>query len=144
MRKQRPKIQHVSLLFTMILFCYDLAAAFTRKVIKVLLNYMEVRLVFDRYIKESLKARTRRKRTSGKKIRYKVSDSTKILSISIKSLVPHINTKQDLTVYLAEKSKVLLAKFTKNVSLHTILLVKVTWQNFLSKWRPMTTKKQTL
>ena len=100
--------------------------------------------MFDRYVKESLKARTRRKRTSGKKIRYKVSDSTKILSISIKSLVPHINTKQDLTVYLAEKSKVLLAKFTKNVSLHTILLVKVTWQNFLSKWRPMTTKKQTL
>ena len=70
----------------MILFCQDLAAAFTRKVIKISPNYREERLVFDRYIKESLKARARRNAfSSGKEIRYKVSDSTKISSISLKS-----------------------------------------------------------
>ena len=36
------------------------------------LNYIEVRLDFDLYIKESLKAQTKRKRTSGKEVRYKM------------------------------------------------------------------------
>ena len=79
----------------------------------MLLNYMEVCLVFDCYIKESLKAQTRRKRTSGKEIRYKVSDSTKISSISLKSLLPHIDTKQDFTVYLAEKGKIVFGETYK-------------------------------
>ena len=78
------------------------------------LNYMEVRLVFDRCIKESLKARTRRNLTSGKELRYQVSDSTKISSISLKSLLSHIDTKQDLTVYLAEKSKIAFGEIYKN------------------------------
>ena len=60
-----------------------MADAFTMKVIKMSLNYMEVHLVFDRYIKESLKAQTRRKRMTGKEIHYKISDSTKTLSISL-------------------------------------------------------------
>ena len=67
---------------------------------------MEVRLVFDRYIKESLKARTRRKRTFGKEIRCNVSGSIKISSMSLKSLLPHIDAKQDLTVYLAGKCQI--------------------------------------
>ena len=116
-----------------------------RKVIKMSLNYMKVPLVFDCYIIESLKARTGRKRTSRQERHYKASDSTKIWSISLKSLLLHIDTKQDLTVYLAEKSKTAFGEiFTKNRPLHTILLVKATWQNFLSKCRLMTTKKQTV
>ena len=79
----------------------------------MLLIYMEVRLVFYRYIKESLKAQTRRKRTSGKEIRYKVSDSTEIPSISFKSLLLFTDTKQDLVVYLAEKSKIAFAEIYK-------------------------------
>ena len=74
---------------------------------------MEVRLVFDRYIKESLKAQTKRKRTSGKEIRYNVSDSTKISSISLKSFLTHIDTKQNLTVYLAERSKIAFGEIYK-------------------------------
>ena len=62
-------------------------------------------VVFDRYINGSLKARTRRKRTSGKEIRYKILDSTNISSILVKSLLSHIDTKQDVTVYSAKKSK---------------------------------------
>ena len=68
-------------------------------------NYTEVRLVFDRYISDLLKAQTRRKCTSRKKFRYKISDSTNISLILSKSLLSHIDTKQDLTVYLARKSK---------------------------------------
>ena len=49
--------------------------------------YTEVRLVFDRYISDSFKIRTRRKRTSRKGICYKILDSTNISSISLKSLL---------------------------------------------------------
>ena len=58
-------------------------------------NYGEVRLVFDRYISDSLKACTRRKRTSAKEICYKILDSTNIPSISFKSLLLHFHTKQE-------------------------------------------------
>ena len=68
-------------------------------------NYTEVRLLFHRYIRDSLKTRARRKRTSGKEIRYKISDSTNISSISLKALLRHIDTKQDLNVYLDKNSK---------------------------------------
>lgn len=65
-------------------------------------NFEEVRLVFDRYIDDSLKERTRKKRTSGKEVRYKVSDSTNIANITLKQLLSHIETKQQLTKYLAK------------------------------------------
>ena len=76
--------------------------AFIKHVIKLAQSCWEVRLVFDRYIKDSLKARTRKKRTSGKEVNYKVSDSTNISNISLKQLLSHIETKQELTVYLAK------------------------------------------
>ena len=50
-------------------------------------NYTEFRLVFDRYISDSLKTHTRRKCTSEKRIRYKISDSTNISPTSLKSLL---------------------------------------------------------
>ena len=66
-------------------------------------GFQEIRLVFDQYIKDSLKSRTRKKRTSGKEVRYKISDATNIANISLKQLLSHIGTKQDLTIYLGEK-----------------------------------------
>ena len=69
--------------------------------IKMASNYAEVRLVFDRCIIDSSKARTRSKRTSGKEIRHKISGSTNIPLISLKFLLTHIDTKQNLTVNLA-------------------------------------------
>ena len=62
-------------------------------------NFDEIRLVFDRYVKDSLKARTRRKRTSCKEVRYKISDATNICNITLKQLLSHIDTKQDLAIY---------------------------------------------
>jgi hypothetical protein len=72
------------------------------QVMEMVQNFDEVRLVFDRYIKDSLKERTRKKRTSGKEVRYKVSYSTNIANITLKELLSHIETKQQLTEYLAK------------------------------------------
>ena len=47
---------------------------------------------------ESLKSRTRAKRTSGKAVRYQVIDSTNICRITLKQLLAYVLTKRDLTV----------------------------------------------
>ena len=69
--------------------------------------------MFDRYIKESLKARTRSKRTSGKEVRYKLSDVTDISNIRLKQLLSHIDTKQDLTIYLSNHTAKALEEINK-------------------------------
>ena len=63
-----------------------------------------MQLVFDRYMKNSLKSRTRQHRTSGNEIRYRISDNTNIKNISLKQFLSHIETKQDLTIYLTKKT----------------------------------------
>ena len=79
----------------------DLAEAFVGKILKYKQNNTEIRLVFDRYIEGSLKMQTRKKRTSGIEVRYQISDTTNISAVSLKQLLSHIETKQDLTVYLS-------------------------------------------
>jgi len=58
--------------------------------------------LFYRYIGQSLKARTRKKRTSGNEIKYKITSNSDISKKSLKQLLAHIETKQALTEYLAE------------------------------------------
>ena len=59
------------------------------------------------------------------------SDSVKLSSNnSLKSLILHLYIKQDLTVYLAEKSTIEFENVYKNMS-------------FQSKYRPIVTKKRT-
>ena len=55
-------------------------------------DYDEVRLVFDRYINSSIKEQMRRKRTKG---------TTLIQNISLKDFRSNIETKAELTTYLA-------------------------------------------
>ena len=64
-------------------------------------QYEEVYSIFDQYIEGSLKERTRHKSTGGKGIQYKVTDNTRIDNIPLKKFLSHIETKQELTVYLA-------------------------------------------
>lgn len=66
-------------------------------------NYDEVRLVFDRYMKTSLKEQMRTKRTKGKSTYYHVKDITLIQNISLKDFLADIWTKAELTEYLADK-----------------------------------------
>ncbi|XP_066928999.1 uncharacterized protein [Clytia hemisphaerica] len=78
------------------------AEAFVEKVKNVSKGCDEIRLVFDRYISQSLKSRTRKKRTSGNEVRYIVTSDSDISKKPLKQLLAHIETKQALTEYLAE------------------------------------------
>ena len=81
--------------------CRDLGEVFIKRVKLESRQYDEVYLIFDRYIEGSLKERTRHKRTGGKGIQYKVTDNARIDNIPLKKFLSHIETKQELTVYLA-------------------------------------------
>ena len=77
--------------------CRDLGEVFIKCVKLESRQYDEVYLIFE----GSLKERTRHKRTGGKGIQYKVTDNTCIDNIPLKKFLSHIETKQELTVYLA-------------------------------------------
>jgi len=49
-----------------------------------------------------LKEQCREKRTSGKQIKYIIKDSTSLEGVKLKEFLSHIETKRDLTTYLAE------------------------------------------
>jgi len=84
--------------------CLDLKNQFVSLLRRECDGFPDVRLVFDRYMAGSLKERTREKRTDGKAVRYKIQDSTSIAGIKLKQLLSHIETKSELTKYLAEHS----------------------------------------
>ena len=50
--------------------CKDFAIAFMSRIGDMVSRYTEVRLIFDRYLEQSLKVRTRKARTAGVQIRY--------------------------------------------------------------------------
>ena len=50
--------------------CKDFAIAFMSRIGNMVSRYTEVRLIFDRYLEQSLKARTRKARTARVQIRY--------------------------------------------------------------------------
>lgn len=68
-------------------------------------GFDQIRLVFDRYCEQSLKSRTRSKRTAGYQVRYKITDTTDISNVSLKQFLSHIETKQELTIYLAKLAR---------------------------------------
>ena len=85
--------------------CKDLSELFIRHLVSKCHGYDEVRLVFDRYVKESLKWMTREGRNKGvKSTQYRIQDSTIIKDVKLKDLLSDVNTKKDLTIYLSEKS----------------------------------------
>ena len=82
--------------------CKDLAASFTKIVLYEAKDYEEIRMIFDRYQENSIKDQTRNKRTQGTYIRYKIADDTKIQGVSMKKLLSHVATKQELTKFLGD------------------------------------------
>ena len=83
--------------------CSDFAKVFIDILINESRGYKQIRLIFDRYMKHSLKEQTREKRTKGKVVHFKISDDTKIENYSMKVFLSHIKTKKELTKYLTEK-----------------------------------------
>ena len=63
-------------------------------------GYDEVRVVFDRYMDQSLKNKTRQKRAPTS-VEYEIHSDMK-LTMSIKDLLPTSSTKKKLTFMLAE------------------------------------------
>ena len=101
--------------------CKDLAEAFSKKIEKKYWEYDEVHLVFDTYTDNSIKSMTRQKRLQGTApTHYKIMDSTNIANLTMKKLLSHTSTKDELTAYLAQK---------------TLQHAQVTNKDFVVAWR---------
>ena len=84
--------------------CEEFASCFIAIIDKETAEYQEVRIVFDRYQKNSLKGNTSAARTKGySAVHYKVSDATKIDHLETKDFLSSIETKKELTQYLSLK-----------------------------------------
>ena len=83
--------------------CKDFAEGFLANSVQASHGYNEVRLVFDRYMQGSLKEKMREKRTGGNEIQYHVDDRTVLTHILLKQFLSDIQTKAELTTYLADK-----------------------------------------
>ena len=104
--KRHLKVIHdmLSLLLKIYNVCFqDFAEAFIKKILRIGKDFAEIHVIFDRYIQNSLKSRTRHHRTSGKEVRYRVKNETSIANTSLKQFLSHADTKQDLTIFLSHK-----------------------------------------
>ena len=84
--------------------CKDFAEVFVQTLVHLTRSYDEIRLIFDRYVQGSLKQKMRAKRTGGNEVHYHVDDTTNLASIPLKQFLSHIQTKSELTDYLAQKT----------------------------------------
>ncbi len=77
----------------------DLTLQFVKKITRIIKDYKEARIIFDRYVEQSLKEKTRAKRAtsldSSLKI-YDVHSEMKLANISIKDLLSSSKTKAQL------------------------------------------------
>ena len=78
----------------------DLQEAFNERIQNLVSGYDEVRVVFDQYMDQSLKNKTRQKRTATS-VEYEIHSDLK-LTMSIKDLLSASSTKKKLTFMLGE------------------------------------------
>ena len=88
--KKTPAMQKMS----------DLQNAFNRRIEGMMASYDEGRVVFDRYMEESLKNKTRKKRATTS-VEYEIHPEMK-LTMSIKELLSSSSTKKKLTCLLGQ------------------------------------------
>ena len=77
----------------------DLEEAFIKRIENMMTGYREGHVVFDRYVEQSLKNKTRQKRATTW-TEYKVHHNMK-LTMTIKELLSSSSTKSSLTVMFA-------------------------------------------
>ena len=92
------KIQTTSQMKT----CSKIKTAFKIRLLQEAREFDDIRLVFDQYLNCSLEEQCREKRTSGRQIKYIIRDSTPLEGIKLKEFLFDIETKSELTIYLAE------------------------------------------
>jgi len=84
--------------------CKDFAEVFVQRLVHLSRSYDEIRLIFDRYVQGSLKHKMTAKRTGGNEVQYHVDDTVNLANIPLKQFLSHIQTKSELTDYLADKT----------------------------------------
>ena len=86
--------------------CSHLADHFTCRIFEKYGDSDEIRLIFDRYdLPSSLKEATRRKRQGNQhSVYYRITSSTHIAKVTMKKLLSHANTKNELAEYFAQKT----------------------------------------
>ena len=78
---------------------------FLKKIGKRTEEYNEVNVIFDEYIENSLKYKTRATRVTCKaaaEVHYRINDNMSLASIILKNFPSSTKTKQSLTAYLAD------------------------------------------
>ena len=83
---------------------------FTNQIIDESHRFSEIRVIFDRYLDISLKAKTRNDRTNDTQVQFKVDDSMINKHLKTFEFLSHITAKQDMTVYLSKKLETALTK----------------------------------
>ncbi|CAB4019967.1 Hypothetical predicted protein [Paramuricea clavata] len=107
----------------LMVYCSDFANAFVRSIKKIISGYEEGRVIFDRYLENSLKAQTRSKRSTGiDPVKFDINDATNIKLVPLKTLLSHIETKSKLTEYLG---KAVLREYAD--SNKSVVVVYGTW-----------------
>ena len=81
----------------------DFSDVFVDWILDESFGYNEVRVIFDHYLKGSLKTQTTIWRTDDYFTVYGVHDETKIGNLKTKEFLSSIKTKKDLTVFLSRK-----------------------------------------
>ena len=119
---------------TTMVYCSDFAQAFIHSISKIMSGYKEGRVIFDRYIENSLKSQTRNKRSGWvEPIRFDINDSTNIKLIPLKTFLSHIDTKAKLTEHLG---KALLAKFSDSEKNLVVVHGTSTYANYPGLFHP--------
>lgn len=97
-----------------IITCKDLA--FTSKVLGKYLKYDELHIIFVSYVENSIKSITREKRLHGiAPVQFKIMDSTVITNVTMKKLLSHSHTKDELSACISQK--VIYPAEGKNINL---------------------------
>ena len=83
----------------------DFSAVFCKKIERRSKDCTETRVIFDEYLVNSLKNKTRAKRATSLQtadLNYHVNENMSLAAISLKDLLSSTRTKQSLTKYLAD------------------------------------------
>ena len=109
--------------------CKDVSNKFNDMFMRETADCDEIRVIFDRYVSNSLKGATRGKRCDGNATNYRVTDdTTNIEGISMKSFLSHVETKHYLTEYLAKN---LIAQFIQTKKHFVVVYHNISVSNIL-------------
>ena len=91
----------------------DLSEVFIKKIERRSKDYSETHVIFDEYLQNLLKAKTRAKRATCSQtanLNYHINDNMSLVAVSIKDILSSTRTKETLTKYLAD---MLLKRFSR-------------------------------